>query len=106
MTAELATQVLEAGDGAIAAAVRVLAGGGLVAFPTETVYGLGADAGNGEAVARLYEAKGPPPFHPPLAHLPDGKAARPPRRLHPAARPAPPARRPGPLKTPLTPRTG
>ncbi len=54
---------------AIAAAARVLAAGGLVAFPTETVYGLGADATNGEAVARLYEAKGRPAFNPLIAHV-------------------------------------
>ena len=47
------------------------AAGGLVAFPTETVYGLGADATNGEAVARLYEAKGRPAFNPLIAHVAD-----------------------------------
>ena len=76
MTAELATQVLKAGDGAIAAAVRVLAQGGLAAFPTETVYGLGADARNGEAVARLYDAKGRPTFNPLIAHVADLASAR------------------------------
>ena len=54
---------------AIAAAARVLADGGLAAFPTETVYGLGADATNGEAVARLYAAKGRPRFNPLIAHV-------------------------------------
>jgi L-threonylcarbamoyladenylate synthase len=54
----------------------MLAAGGLVAFPTETVYGLGADAGNGEAVARLYDAKGRPAFNPLIAHVPDLAAAR------------------------------
>ena len=61
---------------AIAAAARVLADGGLVAFPTETVYGLGADATNGEAVARLYAAKGRPRFNPLIAHVADASAAR------------------------------
>src|SRR5437588_9350715 len=61
---------------AIATAVEVLAAGGLVAFPTETVYGLGADAGNGLAVARLYEAKGRPAFNPLISHVPDLAAAR------------------------------
>jgi L-threonylcarbamoyladenylate synthase len=56
MPVEPATRMLTADRDAIAAAARVLAGGGLVAFPTETVYGLGADATNGEAVARLYAA--------------------------------------------------
>jgi L-threonylcarbamoyladenylate synthase len=75
MTAELTTQVIEAGGRAIEAAARVLARGGLVAFPTETVYGLGADAGNSEAVARLYEAKGRPSFNPLIAHAVDTAAA-------------------------------
>src|SRR5712692_8494600 len=75
MTAELATQVLEAGALAVESAARVLAHGGLVAFPTETVYGLGADAGNGEAVARLYDAKGRPTFNPLIAHVADAAAA-------------------------------
>src|SRR5215212_12244354 len=60
----LKTQIWPAGEAAVAAAARVLAEGGLVAFPTETVYGLGADATNGEAVARLYAAKGRPRFNP------------------------------------------
>ena len=61
---------------AIAAAARCLGEGGLVAFATETVYGLGADAGNGEAVARLYAAKGRPAFNPLIAHVADIAAAR------------------------------
>jgi L-threonylcarbamoyladenylate synthase len=76
MSAELATQVLAAGGLAVESAARVLARGGLVAFPTETVYGLGADAGNGEAVARLYDAKGRPSFNPLIAHVADAAAAR------------------------------
>jgi L-threonylcarbamoyladenylate synthase len=59
-------------DAAAAAdAARVLAAGGLVAFPTETVYGLGADATSGPAVARLYDAKGRPAFNPLIAHVVD-----------------------------------
>jgi L-threonylcarbamoyladenylate synthase len=61
---------------AIEAAARCLADGGLVAFPTETVYGLGADAGNGEAIARLYAAKGRPSFNPLIAHVADIAAAK------------------------------
>ena len=80
MTALLATRVVPADDAAIADAVRRLAAGGLVAFPTETVYGLGADATNSEAIARLYEAKGRPSFNPLIAHVTDaataGKLAR------------------------------
>jgi L-threonylcarbamoyladenylate synthase len=75
MTLELATRLLTADRDAIAAAARVLSQGGLVAFPTETVYGLGADATNGEAVARLYAAKGRPRFNPLISHLPDARAA-------------------------------
>jgi L-threonylcarbamoyladenylate synthase len=75
MKAELTTQVMEASAPAVEAAAGVLARGGLVAFPTETVYGLGADAGNGEAVARLYEAKGRPSFNPLIAHVADAAAA-------------------------------
>ena len=69
MTVEPGTRVLAADDKAIEAAARCLAAGGLVAFPTETVYGLGADAGNGEAIARLYAAKGRPAFNPLIAHV-------------------------------------
>ena len=66
---QLATRIVIAGDAGIAEATRVIAAGGLVAFPTETVYGLGADAGNGEAIARLYAAKGRPAFNPLIAHV-------------------------------------
>ena len=76
MTALLATRVMRADAAAAAEAARVLAMGGLVAFPTETVYGLGADATNGRAVARLYEAKGRPAFNPLIAHVVDQAAAR------------------------------
>ena len=76
MTAEPGTRISKAGREAIEAAARCLAAGGLVAFPTETVYGLGADAGNGEAVARLYAAKGRPAFNPLIAHVADIVAAR------------------------------
>ena len=53
----------------ITRAVEILRGGGLVAFPTETVYGLGADASNPAAVARIFEAKGRPAAHPLIVHL-------------------------------------
>jgi L-threonylcarbamoyladenylate synthase len=55
----------------VARAARLLHDGGLVAFPTETVYGLGADAGNAEAVARLYKVKKRPDTHPVIVHLSD-----------------------------------
>jgi L-threonylcarbamoyladenylate synthase len=76
MTAILATRVARPGAATIADAAAILAAGGLVAFPTETVYGLGADATNGEAVARLYAAKGRPAFNPLIAHVADLPAAR------------------------------
>ena len=63
-------------SGAADAAAHCLEGGGLVAFPTETVYGLGADATNARAVARLYEAKGRPAFNPLIAHVSDLQTAR------------------------------
>jgi L-threonylcarbamoyladenylate synthase len=72
----LKTQILPAGAASVATAARYLAAGGLVAFPTETVYGLGADATNAAAVARLYEAKGRPSFNPLIAHVRDIAAAR------------------------------
>src|SRR5215212_12103995 len=76
MRLELKTRVLQASFEAAETAANSLAEGGLVAFPTETVYGLGADARNGEAVARLYAAKGRPAFNPLIAHVPTLGVAR------------------------------
>ncbi|MDQ0470612.1 L-threonylcarbamoyladenylate synthase [Labrys wisconsinensis] len=67
---------LDAAPAAIARAAAILAEGGLVAFPTETVYGLGADATNGRAVAGIYAAKGRPSFNPLIAHVTGLEAAR------------------------------
>src|ERR1700732_4941736 len=72
---DLTTPILPANEAAVAAAVRCLAEGGLVAFPTETVYGLGADASNPAAIARLYQAKGRPTFNPLIAHVRDIESA-------------------------------
>jgi L-threonylcarbamoyladenylate synthase len=83
--AEPTTRVLAADAEAIETAARCLAAGGLVAFPTETVYGLGADATNGAAIARLYAAKGRPAFNPLIAHVADVDAARRIARLDAAA---------------------
>ena len=58
-------------EAAIAAAVLALEAGRLVGLPTETVYGLGADATDGRAVAAIYAAKGRPSFNPLIAHVPD-----------------------------------
>jgi len=60
----------------IAEAVEVLRDGGLVAFPTETVYGLGARAFDGVSVARIFSAKGRPATHPIIAHVLDEEGAR------------------------------
>src|SRR5881398_937796 len=54
----------------ISKAVEILGRGRLVAFPTETVYGLGGDATNGRAVARIFAAKGRPRFNPLIVHVP------------------------------------
>lgn len=69
------TKTLQAHAEGIAEAARILRIGGTVAFPTETVYGLGADATDPLAVARIYEAKGRPSFNPLIAHLPDLETA-------------------------------
>lgn len=67
MNVGLTTRFLPASEAAATSAAVCLKEGGLVAFPTETVYGLGADATNAEAIARLYEAKGRPLFNPLIA---------------------------------------
>jgi L-threonylcarbamoyladenylate synthase len=65
------TNLREADAGAIAEAANALRQGNLVAFPTETVYGLGADATNDHAVASIFSAKGRPRFNPLIVHLTD-----------------------------------
>lgn len=72
----IATEHLEPSPEGLARAAEVLRGGGLVAFPTETVYGLGGDARDDRAVARIYQAKGRPRFNPLIVHVPDLAAAR------------------------------
>jgi len=89
--------VLAANGAALSKAVKILSAGGLVAFPTETVYGLGADATNDRAVAAIFEAKGRPGFNPLIVHVADAEAATRHVRLDGRARAL--ARRfwPGPL---------
>ncbi|MEX0277963.1 MAG: L-threonylcarbamoyladenylate synthase [Ruegeria sp.] len=70
------TQYLSADPNGLAKAADLLRQGLLVAFPTETVYGLGGDARNGEAVAAIYAAKGRPSFNPLIAHVGSVKAAQ------------------------------
>ena len=67
--------VVPADDAAITAATQLLMAGQIVAIPTETVYGLAADAQNAEAVARIYAAKSRPDFNPLIVHVRDQKAA-------------------------------
>jgi L-threonylcarbamoyladenylate synthase len=103
--AELDTRILRADAAGVAAAAGRLAAGGLVAFPTETVYGLAADATNGAAVARLYAAKGRPSFNPLIAHVSHTAAARLLATFDAAAERLAAAFWPGPL-TLVLPRTG
>jgi L-threonylcarbamoyladenylate synthase len=88
----------------IAEAAAMLRAGKLVAFPTETVYGLGADATDGRAVAGIYAAKGRPSFNPLIAHVADLAAAEREGRFDADARRLAEALWPGPL-TLVVPRT-
>lgn len=72
----LQTKVLPYGPEAIAEAARLIGEGLPVAVPTETVYGLAADATDGEAVARIYQAKGRPSFNPLIVHVLDREQAK------------------------------
>lgn len=74
--AESNTKLLPADKVGVARAANLLRKGHLVAFPTETVYGLGADARNDRAVARVFEAKGRPQFNPLIVHVANLDAAR------------------------------
>ncbi len=69
------TQIRPYGKAAIDEAARLIGEGACVAMPTETVYGLAADATNGEAVARIYATKGRPSFNPLIVHVADLSAA-------------------------------
>jgi L-threonylcarbamoyladenylate synthase len=91
------TRHLPATTEGTAQAAALLAAGRLVAFPTETVYGLGCDAGNPDAVSRLYAAKGRPSFNPLIAHVADKDDARAIAEFSPVARQLAEAFWPGPL---------
>src|SRR5262245_60700382 len=67
--------IVEPSAATVAEAARLLREGGLVAFPTETVYGLGGDATNERAVAAIFEAKGRPQFNPLISHVLDAEDA-------------------------------
>ena len=90
----------------LARAAALLKDGALVAFPTETVYGLGADARNGEAVAGIYAAKGRPSFNPLIVHVSDLAAAEALVTFDAAARALAQAFWPGPLTLVLPLRPG
>lgn len=102
------TQVLAPDAAGLARAAAILAAGGLVALPTETVYGLAADARSDRAVAGIYDAKGRPSFNPLIVHLPDVAAARRIAVFDPRAEALAAAFWPGPLTLvlPLRPGSG
>lgn len=97
MGGKYATETLEATKGGIARASGILRDGGLVAVPTETVYGLAARADSAEAVARIYEAKGRPSFNPLIVHVADLDHARALAEFSDAAEELTAAHWPGPL---------
>ena len=70
----MATVLPAADPESVRIAAEIIRAGGLVAFPTETVYGLGADALNPEAVAKIFEAKQRPRFDPLIVHIADRAA--------------------------------
>ncbi len=96
-TPALKTRTLPFGHDAVAEAARLIAQGQCVAVPTETVYGLAADATNGEAVAGIYAAKGRPSFNPLIVHVPDLAAAERIAEFDETARALAAAYWPGPL---------
>ncbi|MDP4874089.1 MAG: L-threonylcarbamoyladenylate synthase [Sphingorhabdus sp.] len=89
--------ILPADDAAITAAMELLRSGQIVAIPTETVYGLAADASNADAVAKIYAAKGRPDFNPLIVHVADQSAAENLAEFSPMAHQLAQAFWPGPL---------
>lgn len=100
------TETLAPDEAGIARAARLLAAGELVAFPTETVYGLGGDARSDLAVARIFQAKGRPSFNPLIVHLPDLAAVETVAEVSSTARDLAAAFWPGPLTLVLPLRDG
>jgi|SRR5215217_2313474 len=98
--------IIAADDRAIADAAALLRAGKLVAFPTETVYGLGADATNPDAVLSIYETKGRPRFNPLIAHVADLAMAETLAVFSPLARQLAQTFWPGPLSLVLPLRPG
>ncbi len=104
--ADAKPNILALSDEAIAEAARLILGGHCVAVPTETVYGLAADATNGEAVARIYTTKGRPSFNPLIVHVADLAAAERLAEFDDRARELVQAYWPGPLTLVLPLRAG
>jgi L-threonylcarbamoyladenylate synthase len=75
MTVPNSPRIIPFSEGAVIEAAALIRGGGIVAVPTETVYGLAGDATNGDAVAAIYAAKGRPSFNPLIVHVADRAAA-------------------------------
>lgn len=97
MSGKNVTKVVLADAAGIAVAVRILESGGLVAVPTETVYGLAARADSAAAVARIYAAKGRPDFNPLIVHIAGLEQAERYGEFSPEARALAEAHWPGPL---------
>lgn len=97
MTGKYVTELLVPDAGGIARAVQLLRDGGLVALPTETVYGLAARADSDEAVARIFAAKGRPGFNPLIVHVAARQQAELLARFDDTARALAAAHWPGPL---------
>lgn len=91
------TEILNADESGLNRAAAILRAQGLVAFPTETVYGLGGDARSDLAVARIFDAKARPRFNPLIVHLPDLAAAEGYAHFNARARQVAAAFWPGPL---------
>lgn len=105
MSGKNVTEVRLADAAGIAEAARILESGGLVAVPTETVYGLAARADSAEAVARIYAAKGRPDFNPLIVHVAGLAQAQRYAEFSPEARALAQAHWPGPLTMVLPRRT-
>jgi L-threonylcarbamoyladenylate synthase len=100
------TRLIAPDEAGLARAAALIRAGQLVAFPTETVYGLGADARNDRAVAAIFDAKGRPRFNPLIAHVADVGAARALAHFTPQAEALAAAFWPGPLTLVLAQREG
>lgn len=103
---QMTTALLQPDPQGLSRAAEILRDGQLVAFPTETVYGLGADATNGAACAAVFAAKGRPRFNPLISHVPDLEAVHAFAVMTPEAKVLAQAFWPGPLTLVLPLRAG